>query len=60
MWEHLKDNQLDDRFKLAVQAVNMKGKHVVDLNCGYGHLVKYLPKVKSYIGNDNGYAKTKI
>lgn len=54
MWEHLLDDSIDERFKIVSDYLGnkIKGKHVVDVNCGVGHFVNFIDGYASYYGND--------
>jgi len=53
-WEYLLDNQLDFRVAAAIPYIYplYRETHVFDLNCGHAPLLKYLPKLVQYAGND--------
>jgi 2-polyprenyl-3-methyl-5-hydroxy-6-metoxy-1,4-benzoquinol methylase len=54
MWEHLIDNSIDERFDIVSKYFGdrIKGKHIVDMNCGVGHFVNFIDGYASYYGND--------
>jgi len=54
-WEYLNETRLDGRFLLIAGFLHgkIRGRHLVDLNCGTARLLRYIPKTfSSYIAND--------
>jgi len=55
LWAYLDDEQFDGRLILAAGylANRIAGKVVLDLNCGYARILRYLPPTFAlYVGND--------
>jgi len=54
-WDYLREPELDGRLLIAAGylASRIGGKTILDLNCGYAPLFKFLPRsFGEYIGND--------
>jgi hypothetical protein len=53
MWPHLRTPELDARLQLiAGYLLNKPYTSILDLNCGYAPLLKYVGYFNVYIGND--------
>jgi len=54
-WDYLRDAELDGRLLVVAGylASRIGGKRILDVNCGYAPLLKFLPpSFERYIGND--------
>lgn len=54
-WDYLQDKRLDARIMTIAGylANKIRGKNILDLNCGTGKLITYLPPIyKAYYAND--------
>ena len=52
MWEYLKTDQFDERYKIASEFLgDVSDKVILDLNCGEPRFKKYI-KCKEYIATD--------
>lgn len=56
-WEYLENDRMDERFRVAIDQLSAWLKtwtHTVylDLNCGTARILRLLPPLRQYIGND--------
>jgi len=55
VWDYLREPELDGRLLVAAGylASRIEGKTILDLNCGYAPLLKFLPRTfRAYVGNE--------